>query len=737
MGLGAVVAAAWLLGSCAESPTDVPIPNQRPAVSISAGPIRDSVNVFIATFNWNASDTDGQVARFFFAIDDTTDWIETEAYEITLLFTATNIAGVDSIRFGSIFLERYRFRDAHTFYLKAVDDDEFFSPLAALSFTAQTIAPETQIINPSTRIIVELGTTFTVTWQGTDLDGTENPVGYSYRLVPVQDVLLLPPDEVENVLFDPKSPGDPWSPFEPRTSVRLENLEVPFDYIFGVIALDQAGAVEPRIRTVNEGGPTNVLRIRAREQGGIPVLCVSSSIKTTCFPTADERRKTFQIPANSNVTFTWSANAQRYGGQIAGYSFGIDLIDPNNFDDPGWAPESANLTRTIIRFDLPPGGRTDDHLLYIRAKDDVGTTIIADITLIVVPLSGERDVLYVDDFGPDVRGRADYEDCVPAPTENVNNQQDFPHDQCHDQFLRESIEHGLELIGHPEWVVDRAEPLDPRTGNLSIRPVEIDSTTLDYWVISGPITLETLARYKVVVWNSRSESSTQLWSMNQEGNDNFIAVYIEAGGAVWFQGSGTYTLNRTESSSVGLNPFGFNPPDLIYRFLHIESVFEGPECQNGCFRISGNDGRLQRTHGFEGLYAHPRALAEGWPAGSERFFFRSPPDTQTIFRTERLPFTLVNKGVPACEAMVVPLGLNINPSLATMGGRLDTLYFYLSNGQIQVFPPAPSWMDHGATALRYSGPGQGRVMNFGVPLYFMPSKADSFMMAGMRWLLAE
>jgi hypothetical protein len=44
-------------------------------------------------------------------------------------------------------------------------------------------------------------------------------------------------------------------------------------------------------------------------------------------------------------------------------------------------------------------------------------------------------------------------------------------------------------------------------------------------------------------------------------------------------------------------------------------------------------------------------------------------------------------------------------------------------------------MTHGATALRYRGPGQGRLMVFGVPLYFMPSKADSMFTAGMRWLL--
>ncbi|HWN82106.1 MAG TPA: hypothetical protein VNM87_08430, partial [Candidatus Udaeobacter sp.] len=235
------------------------------------------------------------------------------------------------------------------------------------------------------------------------------------------------------------------------------------------------------------------------------------------------------------------------------------------------------------------------------------------------------------------------------------------------------------------------------------------------------------------------ESTTQLYAMNQFGNDNYIAVYIESGGAVWFQGLGAYSLNRTriDGGSVGLAAFGFEPSDVVYRFLHIESVFEGPDCLNGCFRISGNDQRRQRTDGFEGAYAHQLAADEGWPTGSEPAMIGFPPTKRVIFRTERPPFTGVNKGVPACEAMVVPLGLNINPRLATQGGRLDTLYFYLSNGLIQVFPPAPSYMDDGATALRYSGPGQGRVISYGFPIYFVPSVADSMMAAGMRWLLAE
>ena len=183
VGLALVVLAAWLVGSCSENPADVLIPNQPPSVALSAGPIRDSVNVFVVTFNWNASDADGQVTRFRYAIDDTLSpdaWFETTNYELTLLFTAADSAGVDLIFVGlsEVPFERYRFRGGHTFYVQAVDDDGARSAPAALSFTAQTFAPESQILNPSPSVLVDLGASFTVSWQGTDPDGTENPVGY-------------------------------------------------------------------------------------------------------------------------------------------------------------------------------------------------------------------------------------------------------------------------------------------------------------------------------------------------------------------------------------------------------------------------------------------------------------------------------------------------------------------------------------------------------------------------------
>ena len=101
----------------------------------------------------------------------------------------------------------------------------------------------------------------------------------------------------------------------------------------------------------------------------------------------------------------------------------------------------------------------------------------------------------------------------------------------------------------------------------------------------------------------------------------------------------------------------------------------------------------------------------------------------------REPFVQSNKGIPNCEGMVPPTGLDINPRLRLFGGRLDTLYFYQSNQKLQIFPFNDSWMDHAACALRYAGPGQGRLAVFGFPLYFMPvSEVDQVMTASLRWL---
>jgi hypothetical protein len=329
-------------------------------------------------------------------------------------------------------------------------------------------------------------------------------------------------------------------------------------------------------------------------------------------------------------------------------------------------------------------------------------------------------VLLVDDFGPDRFGSAP-PDCIPRPPEELIQPNDLPQDQCHDQYLREGLERALDQLGHPEWVVDRYEPLDPASGQVIPHEVEIDSTSFDYWVYTGPVTLVNLARYKMVFWNVKAEQGVQLRIMNLFGEDNFLAVFIEAGGHVWITGTGTYS--RTRDTDVGLSPFGFEGDDFLFRFLKLESETEGAECRVGCFRTSGTTGALQRQHGFDAGYASKMARLEGYP------------DT---LRVARPPYNQGTKGIPSCEGMVVPLGLDINPRLRLFGGRLDTLYFYLSNGSQQVIPPAISYMDQAACALRYSGPGQGKVMVYGFPLYFFPQdEVDGVMARSIEWFLQE
>ena len=96
------------------------------------------------------------------------------------------------------------------------------------------------------------------------------------------------------------------------------------------------------------------------------------------------------------------------------------------------------------------------------------------------------------------------------------------------------------------------------------------------------------------------------------------------------------------------------------------------------------------------------------------------------------------KGVGDCDAMVVPFGLDINPQLEITGGRLDTLYFYQSNGRLEVIPPRISYMDDAAVALRYRGPEQGNLMMFGFPLFYLgETQTEDVLTAGIRWLLEE
>jgi hypothetical protein len=342
-------------------------------------------------------------------------------------------------------------------------------------------------------------------------------------------------------------------------------------------------------------------------------------------------------------------------------------------------------------------------------------------------------VLYVDDWGRDDRGRT-YPEIGPIcdrvsnggliPDDNVVSSGDIPQDLCHDAFLTRSLGEALDELGRDDWVVDRYEPLDPVDGRPLFGTVFIDSISSESWVLTGPVTLEQLARYKVVVWNTRNSANSALKTMNNEGEDNFIAVFLEAGGLVWLTGSGVFARTLYGNESVGLSPFGYDAEDFGYKFLKVESLYEGADCVNGCFRQAGEQPIYQRQNGFEAAVATRMAISEGFP--DSIWVDRAPYHSNPI------------KGIPGCDAMVPPYGIEMNPRLRVFGGRLDTLYYYRSNWRVEVFPPGTSWMDDGAVALRYSGPGQGRLMMFGFPFFYFPEDRLVDMLAsGLDWLLED
>jgi hypothetical protein len=741
-------AIAALLLACSKLPVDTMSFNQRPLVAIEASSVSEAGRIdhlsglwrnrHVARMVWEASDPDGEIVLFRYAIDDTLTagaWLETTAYDVELTFSADDSARVDSIYVGSstVPIERYIFNGAHTFFLKAVDDEGLESPPVSISFTAETIAPESEITDPSPNSFISLGPTFPISWRGHDPDGTQPPVGFQWRLVRADDVITMTDAEIEQALLDPSSPGDPWSAIDTTTTLELIDLVVPAHYLFGVRAIDEAGALEPRLRTFRSPSTTNVLLIRADETGGEPMLRVSSPVKSTLFPTSDLESKTFRIPANTPVLFEWEGDASHYGGRIAGYAYGIDCTDltPEN---PCWSPESIELLQTRLHFTLPPESPPEQHMLYIRARDHVGSTMIADVHLEVIPLRFERQVVYVDDWGRDHRGRT-YPDIGPIcqsqsqggeiPDELVVASGSIPPDQCHDAFLRRSLSEALAAGGHADWVVDRWEVLDPIDGIALSGDVVIDSLSHDYWVLTGPVTLEHLGRYRLVIWNTRSFPSCALKRQNSEAQDNVLAAYLEGGGNVWLNGTGTFINTVYGDFSPGLTPFGFRPQDFTYRFLKVQSEF-GAEpwyCENGCFRQVGSSPRDRQTNGFEGAYTSEMAHAEGFPA----------------LRVAREPYANnVAEGIPRCEAMVVPHGLEMNPYLQLFGGRLDTLYFYQSNWLLEGGISGSSWMDDGATGLRYSGADQGRLMTCGFPFfYFDDDTLRDLLQAGTSWLLAE
>jgi hypothetical protein len=88
-----------------------------------------------------------------------------------------------------------------------------------------------------------------------------------------------------------------------------------------------------------------------------------------------------------SVQFTWSGTADRYCSELVGYAWAWD-------DTTVWHPPAESMEETLFAVELEPG----DHVLRVKAVDDLGYETIAALPFHVAAFGGAGPLLVVDDF---------------------------------------------------------------------------------------------------------------------------------------------------------------------------------------------------------------------------------------------------------------------------------------------------------------------------------------------------
>ena len=579
-----LIACALVQLGCSESGERVP--NRPPIVQIKGGPLHQSVASYTARISWTGWDEDGLVTHYEYALDppeafslgeiadpehspdiridvhpgpapdeDTLvvtkgdasfRWIQTREFSRVFAFE-TPVP--DSEYVDGTISPSEQFSGAHTVYVRCQDNDGAYSDadpttpdeLEAdyIGFTATTVTPTSRIVQP--RILQEvqnLAPTLLVTWEGLDPDSPEPskaPKGFMYKLLRL-DTLEPPVPVIQaspSLLYT--RPG-PWI-YQNGDSLTLNlNLAVLGSYIFGVRAVDVAGAVEPKLELGR-----NAFRFQALPTSSKPLLVIREpSIGAVEFYGFGEP-KDVEVPAKRELYFTWKAKSEDYG-EVTEYSWGRDIPDltaegPGSGWNP-WGPVYGALPYLIFS---NPGV----HVLAVRARDIAGNMTVAQLVLHVIPFTFEHEVLFVDDT-----------------QDNLS-----PKDNEHDAFWQEMASAYVDHSG--------------------LSPEEF--FTYDVGVESPyPPPLSELARYKLVIWENFSGYSAANGLIQSTGITPRLSAYLRAGGKLWL--GGRMTVGATILAANGIQsdlqyPIELKPGHWAWDFLKLQST-----------RIMNDRGEESRHH---------------------------------------------------------------------------------------------------------------------------------------------
>ena len=436
---GAVMGAVILLGACASDTIDGErASNQAPSVWLAAAPPEGSTGTYTVELFWGGWDPDGEIAKYEYLVTDNVtgvfnpaDTIDAPWYPVvgndsTFTFSA------DSLQDENPPSQRAVFMRSHTFFIRAVDEEGLRSSEPAYrSFTSRTISPEVTIKVPR----AELGITpadmppiSTISWTAVDFVDDEftkqDPESVQWALVST----VAHGDYSTTITYLRENPDAPewypWSwyraPGDSGKSWTTPPLEFG-DYVFAIRAKDEAGAVTPVLAE-----PVNVRRLKVAERTSGPTFVLGSSLVGSVIAASCDYPLTIaDIPAGIDVSFNLSACADHYGGTVAGYRYGWDILDLN--DPNQWEIDYTPFISSVAT--TPPRAfNFGTHTFTAEVIDNSGFCSRIEIKLNVIRFTGERNLLIVDDY------RADE---VPGQSGWTTTNGGVPSDAEHDNFWKD------------------------------------------------------------------------------------------------------------------------------------------------------------------------------------------------------------------------------------------------------------------------------------------------------------
>lgn len=713
--LAALASLVVALAGCGRHLAGLPVANLRPEVRLSGGPAPSSDVTYNVALYWTATDSDGEIAYFRYAIDpphdaDTT-WTTVTVRQLALSFPATEPP--DPLPSPG---QRVTARDQHVFVLVAVDNEGLRSEPAIRSFTARTIVPTSTIRSPRPTVVA-IGTlpSLTISWDGLDVDGpTGVPLGYRYRLVEAGEVWPDDPDyapasRVQEFFGREAVLGFAgWdSTGSETTSVSLEGLQVDRTYLFAVSAFDEAGAAESRFLP-----SSNVLQFRPTFNRQGPRMTVFNAWFRRSLSggvsQAPSRILPFEIPGGSAITLSWFGEPAT-GAQMAGYRWALDIADlsdetprADENDLAHWSAWSLDETSATIGPFAGGVGEPEVHYLRVLGRDNLGFTTLFTVELRAVAYSGERPLLVIDDrYGP-----------LAAPTGA------FPTEVEEDTFH-------FAVGGVPDRLVGGTSVPGAFAG--------FAYDTLDYRTRyntpgqGAGIPLSVLSHYRAVAWftdntsasagvgNSTNPPATAFRFVNTASNLNSLVAYLRQGGQAFLFGEGAVVAiaggywgsNRTPPTIPYTATNVLRPGSFLYDFLRMRSSLTTtsllPERLQGAIpylpEFRGPATPTDRSH-------DPRI-----GPGAERTAARwSGLPRLTMANWRGGPADPAQRSVPWCWNVAAPLH---QPDL-------DTLYLF----QAQTLNTTAGASDGRPTGLHVYTPGQGQIVWLGFPLYyFEPAQA--------------